>query len=182
MRRSIAKIVDLMSLTVVAWMGLTLTPVEWFWFDPGHVIISNSSVEKAPKVAFNRKIHRPVLMKYQVVIRDIERNSVVCDPSSEPFTYSSTAQLPDDADLVWWTGGDDRCWPQEPGTYIAETCWTATHILWGLIPDKTVCRTSNPFTITLISPEEAGQVIQKQQEIESQVEGLTEGLRMLTKP
>ncbi|WP_299663822.1 hypothetical protein [uncultured Ruegeria sp.] len=171
--------VDILSLVFIAWVGVTLIPLGWFWYDPGQVVISNSSIENPPRVDFSRKISRPVIMKYQVIIRDIERNAVVCDPASEPFTYSPDARFPDDADLVWWTGGDDRCWPREPGTYIAETCWTATHLFWGLIPDKTVCRTSNPFTINLISPEEAEQVIQKQQDLESQVEGLSRGLEML---
>ncbi len=179
MMRHVVLFADYLSWIFVGWMALALVPLGWFWYEPGQVVISNSSVENPPKVDFTRSIRRSVIMKYQVVIRDIERNQVVCDPASEPFTYKPTAKFPDDADLVWWTGGDDRCWPREAGTYIAETCWTATHLFWGLIPDKTVCRTSNPFTISLLSPEEAGQVIQKQQEIESQVEGLSEGLRML---
>ena len=179
MRRLFVRSADYLSLLFVIWLALAMVPLGWFWFEPGQVVISNSSVEQPPRVDFSRWIGRPVAMKYQVVIRDIERKSVVCDPASESFMYRPDAQLPENPDLVWWTGGDNRCWPREPGTYIAETCWTATHLFWGLIPDKTVCRTSNPFTITLISPEEAEQVIQKQQEIESQVEGLTRGLEML---
>lgn len=179
MKRFSARLMDYLSVVFVGWLAIAMIPLGWFWYEPGQVVISNSSIETPPRVDFTRVIRRPVIMKYQVIIRDIDRKEVVCDPASEPFTYSPTAQFPTSADLVWWTGGDDRCWPREPGTYTAETCWTATHLFWGLVPDKTVCRNSNPFTITLISPQEAEQIIQKQQEIESQVEGLTRGLEML---
>jgi len=86
-------------------------------------------------------------MSYQVVIRDIQTGVGVCDPRSNPFTYVPHAKLPAVIDLVWWTGGDTRCWPRTPGVYVMETCWTIVAPLWGLLPKKIVCRESNPFTV-----------------------------------
>lgn len=150
---SVVRALDYISLVFVVWAIAAAIPLSWFWFSPGPLFISDSTTSHPPGISFTRKIHRPVLMKYQVTIRDIETKSVVCDPSSEPFTYRPDASVPDDANLVWWTGGDDRCWPQEPGTYIVETCWTATNLFWGIAPDKTACVTSNPFTIVAAESE-----------------------------
>jgi len=168
--RNVVRFIDFASIALVAWIFMVLIPLQWFWFDPGEVVISNTTVAAPPKVSFTRTIQRRVLMTYQVVVRDIEKNRVICDPSSEAFSYSPTAQMPDDADLVWWTGGDDRCWPQEPGTYVAETCWTAVSLFFGMVPDKTVCRLSNPFTVAGISREEAAETVEQTRGLKLQVE------------
>lgn len=161
MKRKLFKLADGLSLVLVVWLLAAIIPLGWFWYVPGQVVVSNSSLEVPPRIQFERVIKRPVLMKYQVVVRDIERNEVVCDPASEPFTYSPTSKLPENADLVWWTGGDARCWPRVAGTYVMETCWTATHVVWGLVPDKTVCRTSNTFEIRAINPKAAIEQIER---------------------
>lgn len=183
MKRRMAQLADLVSLVLVGWMGLAFVPVEWVWFDPAEYFVSDGTRESIPIVTFERVIKREVLMTYHVSIRSLgtggNSGRVVCDPTNGPFTYRPTSELPEEIDIVWWTGGDDRCWPQEAGTYTSETCWTVVSPFWGLVPPKTTCRRSNTFTIGAVTPQEAEQVIRKQQEIESQVEGLTEGLRKL---
>lgn len=183
MKRVMVRSADYLSLILLAWLGLALVPVEWVWFDPEDYFVSDGTRQTVPIVTFDRVIKREVLMTYHVSIRSLgnghDGGQVMCDPTNGPLTYRPTAVLPERIDLIWWTGGDERCWPQEPGTYTSETCWTVVRPFWGLVPPKTVCRRSNTFTVRTISPEEAEQVIQKQQEIESQVEGLTRGLEML---
>ncbi len=168
--------VDLLSLALVAWVALSLVPVNWVWFDPGDVFISDGARDQVPVVTFDRTIRRPVLMRYQVTIRSVDGNRVVCDPTGGPFTYRPNAQMPEPADLVWWTGGDKRCWPREPGSYVAETCWTVERPFWGLVPPKIICRRSNVFTVRVISPEDAEKVIERQQQIEQTVEGIQRSL------
>lgn len=185
MKRRIAKTADYMSLLLVLWMGLAFVPVQWVWFDPEDYFVSDGTPDSVPLITFDRVIRREVKMTYHVSIRSLGPNGgagrITCDPTNGPFTYRPNAELPDPITLDWWTGGDDRCWPQEPGTYVSETCWTVVSPFWGLVPPKSVCRKSNVFTIRAIAPEEAERAIQRQQQIESQVEGLAEGLRKLNR-
>jgi len=183
MMRAFVRLLDYASLLLIGWLALVFVPVQWVWFDPGDYFVSDGARDRVPTVTFERIIRRKVLMTYHVSIRSLGNGEtagrVVCDPTNGPFHYRPTAVLPQEIDLVWWTGGDDRCWPREPGTYTSETCWTVIKPFWGIVPPKTVCRRSNTFTILAVSPEEAEQVIKNQQKIESQVEGLTRGLEML---
>lgn len=133
---------------VLIYAMLSMVPPTWFWFDPGTPYVADSTTEAAPEVGFGRSIKQDVLIRYGVTIRRAEGLTVVCDPQSSAFTYQKDATLPDHIDLVWWTGGDNRCWPREVGTYIMETCWTVVRPFWGVVPPKTVCRTSPPFRIS----------------------------------
>lgn len=140
------RLAALAAALVLAYAGLTAAPATW-WFDPGVPIVADSTTEAAPEIGFTRTIRRDTLMSYQVVIRRADGLATVCDPSAGPFTYRRAAKLPAHVDLVWWTGGDSRCWPRQPGTYVMETCWTVEKPFAGLLPPKTVCRASPPFRI-----------------------------------
>lgn len=146
-KRRAFRLIDWVALMMLLWAGLAAVPATWLWFSPGPVVISDSAESTPPVVDFERVIHRNTRMSYQVVIRRMATKEPVCDPQRGPFTYRTDASTPERIDLVWWSGADARCWPREPGTYIAETCWTVTQPFWGIVPPKTVCRTSNPFTI-----------------------------------
>ncbi len=147
MKRSIKWCIDLAAVLVILWSALAMVPLRWFWYAPGTVIVSDSTVATPPSILFDRRIKRPVRMSYQVVIRRVGNDRIVCDPASGPFTYRPTATLPKHMDIIWWTGADMRCWPRAPGTYVMETCWTASRPFGGLVPPKTECRDSNPFSI-----------------------------------
>ena len=149
MRHRIFRSIDIASILLTCWLLAALVPAQWFGFWPGSLFIADATPDRAPAILFTRSINRSVRMEYQVVIRELNERRVVCDPQNGPFTYRPDATLPRDVDLVWWTGGDDRCWPQEPGTYIAETCWTVVRPFYGLVPPKTMCIESNPFTVAL---------------------------------
>lgn len=180
--RRILRITDAISLVLVIWLGLVLVPVQWVWFDPGPYFVADSSVEEPPRVEFERKIKRDVQMTYSVVIRKVGSRDAVCDPVRGPFTYEKAAAMPHDADLVWWTGGDKRCWPREVGSYLSETCWTVVRPFWGLVPPKTVCERGNggaPFHVTSVAPEKASEAIERQQQLEQRVNTLSRGLQII---
>lgn len=141
------RLIDVAAIICVLWGALAMVPATWLWFSPGHVVIADSSGNHPPVVEFERHIKRDVQMSYQVTIRKMRSKSPVCDPQRGPFTYRTDAELPELIDLIWWSGADVRCWPREPGTYIAETCWTVVRPFLGIVPPKTVCRESNPFTV-----------------------------------
>lgn len=140
------RLAALMTALILGYFALAAVPATW-WFSPGTPYVADSDTETPPKVGFAREIRRDALMTYQVVIRTTEGLTAVCDPASQAFTYRRGAELPSDIDLVWWTGGDDRCWPREAGTYLMETCWTVEQPFFGLVRPKTVCRESPPFHI-----------------------------------
>ena len=180
--RRILKFTDAISLILVIWLGLALVPVQWLWFAPGAYFISDSSVNLPPRVEFERVIRRDVEMTYSVVIRKVGSKYAVCDPVRGPFTYRADANMPGDADLIWWTGDDDRCWPREPGAYLSETCWTVVKPFGGIVPPKTICIKGNggaPFHITALAPDEAAEAVQKQRKLEDQVNELTRGLQII---
>ncbi|ETA53956.1 hypothetical protein [Ponticoccus alexandrii] len=136
---------------VLAYASALSVPAT-FWFDPGVPVVADSTVDASPAIGFERKIRRDVRIRYQVTVRRVDTLSPVCDPRSGVITYRISAQLPEHLDLVWWTGGDRRCWPRAPGTYVMESCWEVVTPFWGLVPPKTVCRDSPPFRISGRAP------------------------------
>lgn len=168
--RRVVRLLDWVALVLVIWAGLAMVPANWLWFDPGAVVVSNSDMDHPPAILFEREIKRPARISYSVVVREIGAQRAVCDPTVGPFGYRLDATLPEPIDLVWWTGGDERCWPREPGEYIMETCWTVVAPFWGLVPPKTVCRTSNPFAISAIANGEAVDVVREQRTLKQRIE------------
>ena len=175
--RRLVRVADILAVALVTWGGLSLVPVEWVWFDPGRVIVGDSTVDDPPVMQFNRKVKRQAKISYQVVIRNVTNRQVVCDPKRGPFTYRPTASLPADMRLDWWTGYDPRCWPREVGTYFMETCWTVVRPFWGLVTPKTVCRESNTFRIAAVAPDEAEDAVEATRSLKLQVDELQDAIR-----
>ena len=143
----VLRFIDLSVFVLIMWGMASAIPPNFIWFKPISVLIADSDVGSPPQISVGRIIYHPVLMSYQVAIRDVGNSNTVCDTSGGPFTYEPSALIPDDADLEWWVGGEGLCWPLNPGTYIVETCWTVEKPFWGLVPPKTICLNSNTFTI-----------------------------------
>ena len=148
MTKRIPRMIDAFSILALAWAFLAILPVEALWYRPGTPVVADTTAGKVPGVAFERKILRNVRMSYSVVIRSLDDMRPICDPRQGPFTYRKDATPPDAPDLVWWTGADPRCWPQEPGSYLMETCWTVAAPFGGVVPPKTTCRQSPPFRVS----------------------------------
>ena len=148
-RRRAGHATDIASVMLFLWAGLSLLPVDTFWFDPGPVIVQDAFEGDSPALGFTRDIKRDTTMRYSVVMRDANL-AIVCEDRSETFTYRTDATFPaDGVDLEWWAPGNMRCHRPPPGTYILETCWTATDRLFGLLWDRSICRESNVFEVFL---------------------------------
>lgn len=139
-----ARLIDALSMLAVVWLGGIVLPLSTLWFDPQFVVVSDGPRSESPDIGFAREIKRPVKMRYSVIVRNADLQTV-CESRSEVFWYKPEANLPENIDLDWWTAGD--CPTLPVGLYIMETCWTATELLWGLLPDKTACLASNPFKV-----------------------------------
>lgn len=124
---------------------LFLWPVA-FWFDAGEVFV-RADGNGRPVVIFTGGTKRDFLGSYSVIVRDVEKHQVACDATSAAFNYTTKANYPDTPGMDWWAPGDPRCQSLPPSAYTMETCWTIHSPFFGLVPNKTICRSSNIFEI-----------------------------------
>jgi len=140
-----------------------MIPATALWFDPGEVEFSDAIAGgRPPALRFSRTIHRPTVIRYSVVVREVipggHSGLVACEALGGPFTYQPVSGPLIGKDLSWWAPGDPRCSHLPPGTYLTETVWTVVAPLGDLLPErlrwlewlipaKRVHRTSEPFTI-----------------------------------
>lgn len=138
---------DWTALLILLWTGAALVPLS-FWFKPGNLVIASTNFDEQPAlVIYDRQIKRRVFMRYAVVVHRLVPDLIACEAEGGPFWFEPSRQLPEPSDmtLAWFAPGDPRCARLPPGEYIAEACWTAT--VASLLPSKSVCIQSNPFTI-----------------------------------
>lgn len=139
------------SILLIIWALLEVTPLRWWGFNAHRIAVSDASTIAMPIIRLDREIWRHIRMRYQVIVRRLETDEVVCDTKSAIFTYRPTSQLPagDGLNLAWLAPGDSRCLrPLPTGNYWLEVCWTAPYLLGGLLGPKTACLDSNPFAVT----------------------------------
>ncbi len=147
LRRS-GRLIDLLSIGIVAWMAMVAVPLEWFWIDPGEVIVADTTTDQPAAIYFERTIRRDFLGRYSVTINPLSGGTVACEDPSGIIKYRRTAYLPEPITMAWWAPRDTRCSNlQPPGVYVMTTCWTG-YVLGGMVPAKRTCRTSNPFKVT----------------------------------
>ena len=146
---------------VLTYVGGAVLPASTLWFDPGEVEFSDAIEGRSPALRYSRTIHRPTLIKYVVLVREVVPggfNLTVCEAPSGPFTYQPTSGPVIGKDLAWWAPSDPRCRHLPAGTYQVETVWTIVQPLGDLLPiwmqwlswatpPKRVRRESEPFTI-----------------------------------
>ena len=133
---------DFLSGFLVVYLALVAIPAKWIWYEP-HVL----TVGDGPgAIRFDRIIKRDFVGRYSGSIRDVTTSAIVCDFNGGPFTYRKDSALPERIDLEWWTG-KEQCSDLDAGSYVLETCWAVVDPLWGMLPDKSVCLTSNVFKV-----------------------------------
>lgn len=134
-------------LALAAYLTVILLPLS-LWFAPGSLVIASTDYNNQPAlVIYDRQIKRRVFMHYSVVVHRLVPDMVACEAEGGPFWYEPRRELPPTSEmtLAWLAPGDARCGSLPPGEYVAEACWTAT--VASLLPAKTECIQSNPFTI-----------------------------------
>lgn len=131
------------ALWLSAWLTLQLWPATW-WILPRVVIVENAAAGAPIRMTVLRDIRRDFEGAWSVqVMRSVDRGWSQECPGSGEATYRTTAVLPGDLDLGWWTGG--ACQTLPPGTYRVVTTWTVkSHWFW---PEKRVTVDSNVFGV-----------------------------------
>ena len=133
-------------LFLIAYTAAWLTPATW-WYEPGQIVIADAHVGEDPVVSINRTIHRSFDGRYTVSIwKDPPDGHMTCG-GSDYLRYRGGLFEPHESPLTKWAD-DEWCGRLPAGKYYAEVCWTVLRPFFGIIPDKTVCTTSNMFSIT----------------------------------
>jgi hypothetical protein len=118
------------------------------WFDSRSIQVSDSVVGEAPLVAEDRAVRWSFTGEYSATTRNAMTGEVARGCSgSEVLRYRGGLEGVDTMNLVDWTAGKTACSHLAPGRYYTETCRTVLYPLWGILPAKTRCWTSNIFTV-----------------------------------
>lgn len=120
-KRRAMRIIDWTSFFLVAWSLLSLTPLSWWGYSVGAVIVDASS--QPAIVQSVRHIRRDITMRYSVVVRDAHTFSVVCEGGGGPFLYRAQPSGNAFFSIVDWAGGDQKCGDLPPGKYTMDTTW-----------------------------------------------------------
>lgn len=132
-------------LVLAAYTSAWLVPARW-WYQPLHVEIADVVHGQDPVVSIKRQIKRSFDGRYTVSVwRDPSDGHVAC-AGSDTLRYKGGLFQPHDAPLTQWA---DDAWCQRlpVGKYFAEACWTVLRPFKGIVPDKTICTTSNVFSV-----------------------------------
>lgn len=135
----------LLPLAIVFYTVAWLAPAR-HWYEPGSIQIADAQLGGDPVVSINRTIRRSFDGRYTVSIwKDPPDGHVAC-AGSDTLRYRGGLYEPHEAPLTQWAD-DEWCARLPEGRYYAEACWTVLRPFWGIVPDKTICTTSNMFSI-----------------------------------
>lgn len=118
------------------------------WFDSHSIAVSDATVGSAPTVVEDRTIRFSFLGEYETTTRNVLTNEVAggCT-GADRLRYRGGLDGVQTRSLVEWTDGAADCARLGAGQYYTETCRTVLYPLFGILPPKTVCVTSNIFTV-----------------------------------
>ena len=118
------------------------------WFDSRSINVSDATEGAAPTVVENRAILFSFLGEYATTTRNVLTNEVAggCT-GADRLRYRAGLDGVQTRSLVEWTDGAADCARLGAGQYYTETCRTVLYPLFGILPPKTVCVTSNIFTV-----------------------------------
>ena len=118
------------------------------WFDSHSIAISDAVQGSAPTVVEDRTIRFSFFGEYIATTREALTNKVASGcAGSGRVRYRGGLSGVYTMSLVEWTDGKEGSARLEPGAYYTETCRTVLYPLWGILPRKTTCATSNIFTV-----------------------------------
>lgn len=133
---------------LVLYVSLWLAPAS-FWFDSRSLKVSDAFVGEAPVVVEDRIIHWSFIGSYSASVRFAEIPQEIafgCTGSGE-IHYRGGLSGSKSYDLPEYVDGREACRRLPPGNYFVEVCRTVKYPLWGILPAKPTCRTSNIFRI-----------------------------------
>lgn len=150
------------------YLPLTLLPATLFWYNPGVVLFSDTTVGTPPALSFYREIKRDSMIEYSVVVRDSD-GEVACDSRGGPYQYQKQEGAVINKTLREWAPQDPRCANLPVGAFRVETTWRIVRPLGdflpqgmleemfgGILPPKYVTRVSPVFHVLPLNPKGVG--------------------------
>jgi len=135
---------------IAVYTALWLAPA-WIWYEPQSLIVAQDAPGTEPQVSLSRDIHFGFDGSYTVDVRVLDTSGIVCGkPGAHRYRGGLTGTFT--TSLSDFAGGDTDCAALPDGVYFVEACWTVETPLWGILPAKTACITSNPFRVQGLAP------------------------------
>lgn len=136
------------SPAVAIYVGLWALPAN-FWFESRSLKVADAYAGEAPIVVEDRAVRWSFHGSYSVATRyaEVPQEIVGGCAGDGKVAYRGGLDGVKSYDLVEFTDGKEACRHLPPGTYFTEVCRTVERPLWGILPAKTTCRTSNVFKI-----------------------------------
>lgn len=132
---------------VLVYVGLWALPAD-LWFHSRAMTVSNSKFGDTPTVLEDRTIRFSFYGRYKTITRNAKTHDTTSCMAEADFPYIGGLDGVRTITLTAWTNDDLDCSNLPPGDYYTQTCRTVLYPVWGLIPPKTMCITSNVFTIS----------------------------------
>lgn len=131
----------------LTYVGLWAMPGE-MWFKTRSLNVGNAVSGDSPIVIEDREIRWSFKGRYSTETRDAKTNDIAggCQGSGD-VSYKGGLSGPKTYNLVDHTDGKTACRFLTPGAYYTEVCRTILRPLYGILPAKTSCATSNIFTV-----------------------------------
>lgn len=128
---------------VVFQVGAYLFPTS-YWYSEARIRVQDTHVGQPIKMAIDRKINRPFIGRWSVIVRRINggQSEVVCTGAGIS-NYSPTSELPETLTLAWWT--NRGCTELDIGFYRVTTIIDIDVI--SILQPKIVVIESNIFEI-----------------------------------
>ena len=143
------------------------------------VEIGNTVAGEPVLMNVDREILAPFRGSYSVDVRTFPERSLVCRAGDSYIDYNPDNNLPNPLTLAWWAdNGDCSIDDLTPGEYIVVTTWTL-HPGDARVDDQNKTVQSNPFTVTVVTPEEAEEAIGATRSLKLQVEQLQQEVETL---
>lgn len=133
---------------LLTYIGLWVLPPS-FWFESRSLKVADAYVGEAPIVVEDRAIHWSFVGRYFTSTRFAENPQEIAFGCTGDGTiyYRGGLDGLKSYSLDEYTDSKDACRKLPVGTYFTEVCRTVERPLWGILPPKTTCRTSNVFKV-----------------------------------
>lgn len=131
---------------LVVYTAAWLAPAT-LWFDSRAITVSDSVVGRAATVTEDRMIRWTFYGEFTAAVRRVDDDVATACNGSGQRRYIGGQDGFRTSDLIDWTDNNPACAWIPPGTYYLDTCRTVLRAAGGIIPAKTACWRSEPFTI-----------------------------------
>jgi hypothetical protein len=131
---------------LVVYTAAWLAPAT-LWFESRSITVRDSVVGQAATVTEDRKICCDFYGEFAATVRRVDDDVATACSGSGQRRYIGGQDGFRVTNLIDWADNNPSCAWIPAGTYYLDTCRTVLRPLLGIIPAKTACWRSGPFTV-----------------------------------